>query len=861
MRKFHRPPKWMNRFLEWYCSAEVIDEIQGDLLEQYQKNVAQKGIFMARLKFTIDVVRFFRPSSLKKSGAGMSIFVFARNYIKVAFRVFKKEKAYTLINVVGLMLGIVCSFFIYLWVQDEMKYNQFAKPSAHFVLTNMPDPGQINTWTSTPQPLKAVLDEHYPVITRSAVFSFNQRALFEKGEDYIQSMGVYTTPELFEILNIEFSKGGNSHEPLESILISENLAEQIFGPGWESQEIIGKTIRDSNEQRYQLQGVFRDIPRQSTIQMDFAIPYELRMDQRPWVKYWGNYGERTIVTIDPHYTTEEANEQVKNAIIDHRSDQAGIAEIMLQPFSERYLFNKYRNGTIAGGRIEYVRILTFAAILVLAIACINFMNLTTAKSISRSKESGIRKVLGAHRSYIRMQFLCESMIVVAIASALALTMVFVLLPHFNTLTGKNIPFQFLNFQLAGGYVLFILLIGLISGSYPAIFMSSFSPVKALKGIVKHSQTSIILRKGLMVFQFVVALGMIVGVITIYKQVRYIQNKNLGFEKENIVRFRRGDISTRDQYLSFRNQLLGMPGIQQMTGTQVNPVNVTSSSSDPQWPGKTRDMEVHFKILNTDPDFIPAMKIPMVSGRNFDWALMSDTLNYIINEKAAEIINVPDPVGLDLKFWGQEGRIIGVIQDFHITSLYSEIDPLVIRYSPGASYNILVRLKPGQTITALNSIEQVYSEFNPVNNFEYSFLDTEFDNQHKAELLVKKLIQYFAILSIIICCLGLLGLVALKAEQLTKEIGIRRVLGASLSSLFRLISFDFLRLFTIAAVVAIPTSYYFLADWLNSFAYQIRFSVWIFAGAIATVLMIVVLTISSQTIRISLRNPVNALRNE
>lgn len=857
------PPTLADRFLKWYCHEDLLDEIQGDLYEQFHKNISTKGPATARWKYTLDVVRFFRPSSFKSTQLSMNTQILS-NYLKVAFRIFKKEKSYTFTNVLGLALGITCSLFIYLWVQDELKYNQWPTDAdgIYYVLVNqIESSGTIHTWTTTPQPLRAVLEEKYPAIEKAAIINWGADLILRKNTDNLTLKGHYGSPELFDVFQIPFIQG--SHELLykqeESVVISEGAAIRYFGKDWKGQNVVGKHLTDKDNRQFTLAGVFQDIPKHSTISFEFIIPFDYLLRTQPWQTHWGNYNHSMYVKIADGYTTASANSNIEHAIRENREGMEGTAPLVLQPFKDLYLYSKYENGVNAGGRIEYVRLLSISAILILILAAVNFMNLTTARSAKRSKEAGIRKVMGAFRASLRTQFLLEAVLITALSFVVSALVVWMLLPYFNVLAGKEIEITFFTPQFVAICIGLILLIGILSGLYPAFYMSAINPVLSMKGILKVDRSNAFFRKGLVVFQFMITILMIAGSVTIYQQLQYIFTKNTGMDRENLIKTGLYNLSGQ-QLEIYLERLSQMPGVQAVTTTNNDPTNIGSSTSDPVWDGKDENTDIYFHTMGINTSFLPVMNIQLKEGRNFDPEIASDSINFIINETAARAMGMSEPIGQHLEFWDSKGTIIGVVKDFHIHSLHSPIKPLIL-YQETEPWMLLTKTRAGETQEAIASLEKLHTEFLPERAFIFSFLDDDFNNRYKSEQLVSKLTLYFTIVAIVISCIGLLSLVAFNTELKTKEIGIRKVLGASVPAILALIGREFIMLVLVAFILATPVAYIVMSKWLEQFAYRIDLGLGLFAIAgLATVAMSLA-TIGGHAVRSATRNPVDALRNE
>ncbi|WP_242202969.1 ABC transporter permease [Aestuariivivens insulae] len=789
-----------------------------------------------------------------------------RNYFKIAFRLFKKEKRTTLTNIMGMALGITCSILIYLWVQDELQYNDFVKngDSVCYVMTNHPiTGGDIKTWATTPQPLKAVLEEKYPVVDKVALLSWEPPTNFKIENGFLQQNGNYASPEIFDIFQFPFVRGG--HEELynktKTIVVSERFASYYFGENWNAKNIIGEFITTDNEDSYEVVGVFKNLPVHSTLQFDFIIPFAEKLNKNPWLNHWGNFQNQMYVQLVDGISVEEANNRIKNAIIDNRPDEATTEELFLQPFSETYLYSNFEGGKVAGGRIEYVRILSVAAILILLLASINFMNLSTARAAKRSKETGVRKTLGALKANLRVQFLIESVLITGFGFIMAMGIVSVLLPEFNALTGKDIGLAFFTPKFIMMLVAFIVLLGLASGIYPAFYLSALKPTRSLTGGGVHNKNEAFFRKALMVFQFIITMVMIIGATSVYKQVSYIQNKNIGFDRENLVEVSMGDINPTGNYQAYRKELLEKPGILGVTPINQNILDIGNSTSDPEWDEKDFNEITSFTIMCTDPDFLSTTGIRLKEGRNFNRAMAIDTANFIINTAAQKVMQMKDPIGKRLGFWDREGKIIGVIENVHINSLHVPIEPFIIRYDLPMTSKLLVRVEANKTTQAIASLKALHDKFNPGKTFNYNFISDMYKGQYKSELLIKDMVFYFTIIAILISCLGLLSLVTYTTNQRAKEISIRKVLGASITTILRLLSKEFLVLIILSMVIAVPIAYYFIWGWLQNFAYRITLSWVLFVISGAVTIAIAIFIIGMQVLKAANANPIKSLKTE
>ena len=789
-----------------------------------------------------------------------------RNYFKIAFRIFHKEKSATFTNVLGMSLGITCSILIYLWLQDELRYNNFVEDENRicYVMTNHPmTGGDIKTWPTTPQPLKAVLEEKYPAIEKVVLLTWESPMDFKKSNGFLQENGTYASPEIFEIFQIPFVEGNYTplFEKTKAIVISESFAKHYFGKDWKTSNVIGQFITKDNEEAYELVGVYKNLPKQSTLQFDFVIPYTEKLSKNPWLKHWGNFQNQMYVRLANGVSKEQANDRIKNAIIDNRPDEATTEELLLQPFTDQYLYNNFEGGKVSGGRIEYVHLLAIAAIFILLLASINFINLSTARAAKRSKETGVRKVLGALKRSLKIQFIIESILITLFGFIISIVIILVLLPKFNELTDKQIDVHFFTPEFMAYTVGFAILLGLCSGIYPAFYLSALSPVKSLKGVFTHNRKEAFFRKTLIVFQFMITIIMIIGAISVYKQVSYIQNKNIGFNKENLVEVYMGDINPIGNYEVYKRELLEKPGILEVAPISQNILNIGNSTSDPEWDSKTTDEITSFTIMCSDPDFLKTTGIKLKSGRNFSWKIATDTSNFIINQAAKKVMRMKDPIGQNLGFWDRKGKIIGVIDDVHIHSLHSAIEPFIIRYDPPMTYKMLVRIEADKTSQAIASLEKLHHKFNPGKIFNYNFISDMYRGQYKSEYLIKDLVLYFTIIAIFISCLGLLSLIAYTTNQRSKEISIRKVLGASIMTILRLLSKDFLFLIIISIIISIPIAYYIIEGWLENFAYRITLDWMLFFISGLAAIMITIFIISVQVLKAATANPIKSLKTE
>ena len=788
-----------------------------------------------------------------------------KNYLLVAVRNLKRNKVFSLINILGLALGMACSLLIILWVQDEKNMDSFHtnKSRLYNIYENQYYDGKIQSGYYTPGLLAREMKKKIPEIEKSVDYSiYPDKLTFQAGDKIIKEEGTYSSEDFFSMFSFQLllGKPNNALNDPSSIAISRKMAGHFFGS---PEAAIGKTIRCENKRDFKVTGVFEDPPQHSILKFDFVANWYFYLDENGWAKEWGNNGPASAILLRSDAKPAIVSNKIRKFLDNYNKEQdkSFRIELGMQRFDEMYLYSNFKNGKITGGRIEYVKLFSIVAVFIMLIACINFMNLTTARSVKRAKEIGIRKVVGAVRAVLMRQFIGEAILLSFFATIIALSLAALMLPAFNSLTSKHIVFPFSNIIFWIELLALTIVTGLISGSYPALFLSSFNPITVLKGTLKFSSCATLFRKGLVVFQFVLSIVLIIGTLIVSKQVHYIQNKDLGYNRENLIYIPiEGDL--RDKYTLFKEQALGMPGIKTVTRMTETPTNLGSNTGGVEWDGKDPNTKPMFTQASIGYDFVKTMNVQIAQGRDFSRDFGTDSVGYLINESAMRRIGYKDPVGKRLTFWGTKGTIVGVVKDFHFTSLRLPIEPLVLRLRDKETWGTaLIKTEKGKTKQALASLEQLCKGLNAKFPFTYYFADEEFNKLYKSEQVIDKLSNYFAFLAIFISCLGLLGLAMFTAEQRTKEIGIRKVLGASIAGLFTLLSKEFLQLVFIALIIASPLAWWAMNTWLKDYEYRTAISWWVFAVAGLLAVIIALVTVSFQAIKASLANPVKSLRTE
>ncbi|MEP7106779.1 MAG: ABC transporter permease [Ferruginibacter sp.] len=786
-----------------------------------------------------------------------------KNYLKTAIRNMMRNKIFSLINILGLGLGIACSLLIYLWVQDERGYDNFHANSDRLfkvIVSDKDKTGAIaNSNDNTPGLLADALKKQIPEITGAATVLWEGDFLFTVGDKIGKEKGRYVGADFTDMFSFSLLQG-NAKTALSSpdnIVISQKLAGNYFG----KQDPMGKVVRIGDKRDYTVTGVVANVPDNSTIKFDFVMPIQHGFEDSHWmIDGWEHFGPATYAMLRKDASIEGVNHKLKDFL--YRQDRnINNKVISLQLFKKSHLYTRFTNGVPDGGRIEYVRLFSLIAIFILLIACINFMNLATARSIKRAKEVGIRKVVGAVKRLLFRQFLLEAIITTFLAVLIALIFVMVLLPLFNQLTEKELLIHFNDPAFVTTLILLTLVTGFIAGSYPAIFLSALNPITVLKGTLKFKSSDTIFRKGLVVFQFTLSIVLIVCTVVVYKQMNYVQTKNLGLDHSNLIYLRvEGDLVKN--YENFKNEAMASGNMESISFCGTEPTNVGWWSPGMQWQGKDPNDKTLFAQVEVGYDFLKTMKISLIDGRDFSRSFPTDSSNFIVNEAAAKYMKIKNPVGAAFSHGNMKGKIIGLTKDYHFQSLHAPIAPAFINLAPepeeGAA---IIRAFPGKTKQTLSTIESVCKKFNPKYPFEYSFVDDELNRHYKSEMIVGKLAYSFAFMAIFISCMGLFGLSMFMADQRRKEIGIRKIVGASVSRIVALLSKDFLLLVSIAFVVASPIAWWAMNNWLQDFAYKTDIGWMIFALAGFAAIAIALGTISYQAIKAAIANPVKSLRTE
>ena len=790
-----------------------------------------------------------------------------KNFLTIAWRSLNRQKFFSFLNIFGLALGLTCTLLIFFWIDDERSMDGFHANGKYLfqVYQRQYYDGKIEASYPTPGLLAEELKKSIPEIAAATGIEYasapGSQNTFRVGEKISKMGGAFAGSDFFSMFSFPLLAGSPKtalNSPV-SIAISHRMALYFFGG---ADHAIGQSIRMDDNQNLLVTAVYEIPQTHSTIQFDFFRSWIAFIKENDWVNNWGNTDPSTIIQLRSSADPNRVEAKIRDFITRYKPNEKGYkTELGMQPFPEKYLHSVFKQGQLSGGRIEYVRLFTVVAIFILAIACINFMNLTTAQSARRAKEVGLRKVIGANRPLLILQFIGEACLLALISTIIALVATSMLMPAFNYLTGKSITLPFNSALFWIRLVALSLLTGFIAGSYPALFLSSLQPIRIFRGNTKLNWEGKFIRQGLVIFQFVLSIMLTIGMIVIYRQMSYIQSKDLGYERENLVYIPvEGELVKR--YSLFKDGALKLPGIISVSKMRNTPTLIYHHNSSISWPGMDPNLVVSFADEVVGYDFVKTMKLKMNLGRDFSPEFATDSLAFIINQTAADRMSMNDPVGKFVTWGRHTGKIIGVLKDFHFNTMHSTIEPLILRLKEDFPWGtILVRIESGKTKEAITGLERISKSINPQFPFTFQFSDQEFARLYSTEQVISKLANCFAALAIFISLLGLFGLAAYTASQKNKEIGIRKVLGASIPVIAAMLSREFLRLVVIAILIAIPISWYVSNQWLQNFAYKINLDWWIFVLAAGFTIVIAMLTVSYQSLKAGMVNPVKTLRSE
>jgi len=781
-----------------------------------------------------------------------------KHNLLIIYRNLKRHKSTFFINLIGLSCGLACVLMIYLWVNDELSFDKYHANDSRLyqVMANIKSEKGIDTRKNTPHTLAEVLPLEMPEVEYAAIATpdlFLPAFTLSGNDKKIKGLGKFASKDFFKIFSYHLIQGNKSTvlSNKDAIVLSQSQARNLFGS---ADNALGKTIGwdvAGMKKGCVVTGIFKDVPVNSSEHFDFVLSFDALKDIMEMGPNWNSEPFNTYLTVRKETNIDVFNDKLTRYISDKSKDDS--RSFFLKRFSDNYLYSKYENGKEAGGRIEYVNLFSLIALFILIISCINFMNLSTAKAAGRVKEIGIKKAIGVGRKALILQYLGESLLMTFLSLIAAITIVFLLLPLFNEITQKSLHFHF-NTEICLALIGLTLFTGLLSGSYPALYLSGFKPAMILKGKFNNSIVEQLTRKGLVVFQFCLSIIFIVSVLILYKQIDYVQRKNLGFDKRNVVYFE-SEGKDGEAYL---NEIQKLPSIEMassMVGNLIGDKFGGQGAID--WNGK----KIQIHSFGVNYGMIETLGIRIKEGRSFSKDFGSNNSQLILNEAAVEAMGLKNPIGTIIKGRGNNTEIIGVVKNFHFQSLHEKIEPMKFRLDNQGRSMIVAKINKGKEKEALGNLESLYKKFNPGLTFHYKFLDQDYQALYTSERQVSILSRYFAGLSILISCLGLFGLAALTAEMRLKEIGIRKVLGSSVFGIVRLLSGEFTKMILIAICIALPLSYLIAKNWLDNFAFRINLEWWYFYGAGLITISIALFTLSFQSVKAALIDPAKSLRSE
>jgi len=791
-----------------------------------------------------------------------------KNYFTIAWRNLLKSKVYSAINIIGLATGMAVAILIALWIWDELSYNNYHRNHQTIaqVMTTQTFNGETGTGEAVAMPLATELRNKYGSDFKAvSMASWNFGHILGAGEKKISAEGLWVESVFPTMFSVNMLKGNiNALKDPSAILLCSTLAKTLFG----SNDPINKTVRLDNRFDFKVAGIFEDFPRNTSLYYTkLLIPWDKYITTENWLKeamtHWGNHSWQCFVQVNDHGNIPKTSDKIKKASMIHlKAAEDGVEELVLQPMDNWRLHNEFKNGKVVGGRIQFVWLFGIIGVFVLLLACINFMNLSTARSEKRAKEVGIRKTVGSLRPQLIKQFLTESIVVAFLALFIALGLVLALIPFFNGLSDKAIHLPGANIYFWIFILAFTLLTGIVSGSYPAFYLSGFEPIKVLKGTFRVGRFAALPRKVLVVVQFSISIALIIGTIIVYRQIQFAKDRPVGYDRNGLITVYMNTPDLNDHYEALRNDLLATGQVENTAKSSSPSTNVWSNNIGFSWPGKDPNTLPLFGTVASTYDFGKTIHWQIKEGRDFSRDFPTDSNAMILNEAAVKLIGLKDVIGLTIKWDTSPNHVIGVIRDMIMESPYQPVKPTIFLMNPKWANVITVRLKPSATMReGLAKVESVFNKYNPAAPFEYKFNDEEYARKFEDEKRIGNLSTFFAILAVFISCLGLFGLASFVAEQRTKEIGVRKVLGASVFNLWQMLSKDFVNLVIISCAIAIPLAWYFLHQWLQKYPYRTDISWWIFVSAGMGAMIITLLTVSYQAIKAALMNPVTSLRSE
>ena len=786
-----------------------------------------------------------------------------RNYLLIALRNFTKNKFYTFINIFGLSIGITCSILILLWVYHELSFDKFIPKSnkLYQVWVSSDFDNRINSWRSVPLPTYEALKTADSNIKNTAVADWGGDHLMTVGEKKLIMKGYWVSEEFLEMFEFPLKYGDAStvlDDPT-SIVITESTAKAFFG----DEDPVNKVIKVDDKDGLKVVGILKDVPKNSSFEFDFLLPWKYRRQINPWVidneDNWGNFSFQVFVELNGPERQQQVEENIKNMIIEHGEEGDLKSEVFLYPMHRWRLYSNFENGKEKGGISDFVQLFSLIAVFIIVIACINFMNLATARSEKRAREVGIRKTVGSGKPHLVAQFLAESIIMALIAYILAILSAQLILPFYNNLVEKELIIDYQSWEFWIFSIVLVLFTGLISGSYPAFYLSSFKPIKVLKGKIQVGRKASWPRKVLVTIQFAFSIFLIIATVLIYEQIDLVKNRELGYNQENLISIELND-ELKTNYQPLKTELL-QSGLVESATISNSPVTEIHSNNFLGWPGKPEDLRVLFTTITCQYDYAKTMGVKILEGRDFSEDFISDSSAIIVNIAAMDLMQLEDPIGTELDLWGGKRTLIGIVDNILMGSPYQEVKPLFMIKDDWGGYITLRIAKTNDLSRSLKEIEAIYKKYNAAYPFDYQFADLEFQKKFTTIEMTKKLAGIFAFLAIFITGLGLFGLAAFTAEQRTKEIGVRKVMGASVFNIISLISQDFSRLVIVSFIITAPLAWWLINLYLERYPVRIDIDIWVFPVTGILVLLFAIAIVTSQALKAAHTNPAISLRDE
>ncbi|MCF0071038.1 ABC transporter permease [Dyadobacter sp. CY261] len=864
------PPHWASKFLAHFADPNTSEEVQGDLLEMYQHWAENLGESRARRLYVLNVIKLMRPFAKDKKAQQYSqtysnIPAMILNYFKIAFRNLAKNKGYSAINIGGLAVGMAVAILIGLWVYDELSFDNYHKnyERVGLVMQHVSFDVEKTTYADSPIPLGDELRSTYPDF-ESVALARNQGLLVASGDKKFSKRGKAVEPDFLDMMSVKILAGSRAGlKDVNSIMLSESLAEAFFGTG----NPLNKVIKIDNKLDVKVTGVYEDFPDNSSFkEIAFFIPWTLAVAKDEYVRRslleWDENSFQVYGLLKKGADFDLVSAKIKDVRMKKDNPPSYKPEFFIHPMSKWHLYADFKNGINIGGLIQFVWLFAIIGIFVLLLACINFMNLSTARSQQRAREVGIRKAIGSFRWQLIGQFLSESFLVVFVAFVIAIALAALALPFFNEVAEKEMSILWFNPWFWATGIAFSVLTGFLSGSYPALYLSSFQPLKVLKGTFSVGRFAAVPRKVLVVMQFTVSVTLIIGTIVVFRQIQHAKNRPIGYSRSGLIEVRMNTPELYGHYDAMRSDLKNTGAVKEMSQSSSAVTAQDGGTTDFSWEGKSPEAHPLFMSNAVTHDYGNTIGWRIKEGRDFSRSFSTDTASIILNEAAVKIMDIKSPLGSFVRARGRSFKVVGIVKDIIKENPFSPVNPSFFICNYNYVNTINIKLAPGQSASeALAKVENVFKKYNPGSPFTYEFADEEYSKKFGTEVRVGKLATFFACLAILISCLGLFGLASFVAEQRTKEIAIRKVLGASVTNLWQLLSKDFVILVLISCAISVPLAQHFMGNWLKNYKYHTEISWWIFAATALGALIVTLLTVSFQAIRAALLDPVKSLKSE